>query len=84
MGPHRLIASFIERVEKTVLGRLSPDETFDIGMDTGSPVSASYTSPNPYKGRLQKVQIHLEPMDHTESDTRTIRKAEHDTDLARL
>jgi hypothetical protein len=27
------------RIEKTILGRFSADETFDVGMDTGSPVS---------------------------------------------
>jgi len=64
------------RVEKTVLGRYSADETFDIGMDTGSPVSDDYKSPNPYTGKLQKVQIHLEPMDHSEIDIKAIRKAE--------
>jgi hypothetical protein len=36
------------RVEKTVLARYSADETFDIGMDTGSPVSEDYASPNPF------------------------------------
>jgi hypothetical protein len=30
------------------LGRFSADETFDIGMDIGSPVSEDYNSPNPF------------------------------------
>ena len=71
------------RVEKTVLGRYSADETFDIGMDTGSPVSDDYKSPNPYTGTLRKVQIHLEPTDHTENDIGIIRKAERDAWFAR-
>jgi arylsulfatase len=71
------------RVEKTVLGRYSADETFDIGMDTGSPVSDDYTSPNPYTGILQKVLIHLQPTDHTENDIKTIRKAELAVEWAR-
>jgi arylsulfatase len=71
------------RVEKTVLGRYSADETFDIGMDTGSPVSDDYTSPNPYTGTLHKVLIHLQPTDHTENDIKTIRKAERDVESAR-
>ncbi len=70
------------RVEKTVLGRFSADETFDIGLDTGSPVSEEYTSPNPYTGKLRKVEIHLEPEDHTEIDIKTIRKAELAVKLA--
>src|SRR5262249_21079024 len=71
------------RVEKTILGRFSADETFDIGMDTGSPVSNDYKSPNPYAGTLRKVQIHLQPTDHAESDIKTIRKAERDVEFAR-
>src|SRR5262245_31957085 len=47
------------RVERTVVGRYSADETFDIGMVTGSPVGNSYKSPNPYTGTLRKVEIHL-------------------------
>ncbi|MCC8951474.1 arylsulfatase [Bradyrhizobium sp. Arg62] len=64
------------RVEKSVLGRFSADETFDIGMDTGSPVSDDYASPNPYTGKLLKVEIHLAPVNHTENDIKTLRKAE--------
>jgi len=41
-------------VEMTVLARYSADETFDIGMDTGSPVRDDYKSPNPYTGTLKK------------------------------
>jgi len=47
------------RVEKTVLGRYSADETFDIGRDTGSPVSADYSSPNAFTGKLKQVNITL-------------------------
>lgn len=47
-------------VEKTVPGRFSADETFDIGKDTGSPVSADYASPNPFTGKLKRVNIKLE------------------------
>jgi len=71
------------RVDKTVLGRYSADETFDIGMDTGSPVSDDYKSPNPYTGVLQKVLIHLQPTNHTENDIKTIRKAELAVESAR-
>ena len=71
------------RIEKTVVGKFSPDETFDIGMDTGSPVSESYTSPDPYTGTIRKVEIHLDPMDHTENDISRIRKVERDVEFAR-
>jgi len=70
------------RIAKTVLGRYSADETFDIGMDTGSPVSEDYASPNAFTGKLRKVEIHLEPvrLKHTELDQ--IRQIEHATALA--
>ena len=53
------------RVDKTVPGRFSADETFDIGMDTGSPVSADYVSPNAFTGTIKKVVIDLKPITPT-------------------
>src|SRR5262249_48228139 len=50
------------RVDKTVPGRFSADETFDIGMDTGSPVSTDYKSPNSFTGRIRKVTSDLAPL----------------------
>jgi arylsulfatase len=47
------------RVEKTVPARFSADETFHIGIDSGSPVSADYESPNPYRGIIKDVKIEL-------------------------
>ena len=47
------------RVEKTVVARFSADETFDLGMDTGSPVSADYLSPNAFNGKIKSVKIGL-------------------------
>ena len=47
------------KIEKTVPGRFSADETFDIGRDTGSPVSSDYVSPNPFRGKLKQVNIRL-------------------------
>jgi arylsulfatase A-like enzyme len=47
------------RIDKTVPGRFSADETFDIGKDTGSPVSMDYSSPNPFTGKLKQVNIRL-------------------------
>jgi hypothetical protein len=47
------------RIEKTVLGRYSADATFDIGLETGSPVSDDYVSPNPFSGTLRKMEVHL-------------------------
>jgi len=44
----------VESSEKLSPGPASADETFDIGMDTGSPVRDDYKSPNPYTGTLKK------------------------------
>jgi len=59
------------RVEKTEAARFSADETFDIGCDTGSPVSTDYASPFPFTGTIKKVEIKLEdekltPAEHAE------------------
>ncbi|MHC4574022.1 MAG: hypothetical protein ACYS76_07805 [Planctomycetota bacterium] len=41
------------------ISTFSLSETFDIGRDTGTPVSAKYKSPFPFKGRLDKVVVTL-------------------------
>ena len=45
------------RIEKTVPFRLSLDETFDVGEDTGTPVSLSYDIPFRFTGKLEKVIV---------------------------
>ena len=49
------------RVDKTIFGRFSADETFDTGVDTGSPVSDLYQSPNPFGGKLARIEINIAP-----------------------
>jgi hypothetical protein len=39
--------------------RTSVNETFDVGKDTGSPVSAAYDAPNAFTGTVRKVVIDL-------------------------
>jgi hypothetical protein len=70
LRPFFLLGWFGPVGPRLVLGRYSADETFDVGMDTGPPVS------EPYTGTLRKVEFHLEPMDHTENDIKAIREAE--------
>ena len=67
------------RVEKTVLGRFSADETFDVGMDTGSPVSNKYQSPFKFTGSIQKVEIDLAPANLNAQEEEQIHKAESAT-----
>jgi arylsulfatase len=47
------------RIDQTVPLRFSLDETFDVGSDTGTPVSESYDVPFKYNGRIEKVVIDL-------------------------
>ncbi len=64
------------RIEKTVPARYSADETFDIGMDTGSPVSADYASPNRFTGTLKKVDISLGASGLSGDDQKKVRDME--------
>ncbi len=64
------------RIEKTVLGRFSADETFDTGLDTGSPVSDAYQSPSRFTGKLSKVEIELTPARLGKADLEELRKAD--------
>ncbi len=45
------------RIGRTVPFRLSLDETFDVGEDTGTPVSLSYDVPFRFTGTLEKVVV---------------------------
>jgi arylsulfatase len=64
------------RVEHTVPARYSADETFDVGRDTGSPVSSEYESPFPYRGVLKKVEISLGDQRLTPEEATAIRDME--------
>jgi arylsulfatase len=61
------------RVEKTVPARFSADETFDVGVDTGSPVSADYASPNPFTGTIKNVRIELRASTLSDADEKQVR-----------
>jgi hypothetical protein len=49
------------RVEMTMSARFSSDETFDIGLDTGSPVSDQYASPFRFAGAINRVEVAAGP-----------------------
>jgi arylsulfatase A-like enzyme len=70
------------RIEKTEWGRFSADETFDVGEDTGSPVSVDYASPNRYAGTLKKVEIVTQPPNLSAADRGTLRSMEWKARLA--
>jgi arylsulfatase len=46
-------------VDRTMPGQFSLSETFDVGEDTGTPVSRDYTRDNAFSGDLDRVVITL-------------------------
>jgi hypothetical protein len=60
------------RIEKTCPGRFGA-ESFDVGMDNGSPVSEAYESPFAYAGTIKKVTINIQPSALSASDQQAVR-----------
>ena len=50
------------RVEKAITVPAGLGETFDIGWDTGAPVSEDYTAQGRFPGDIAKVEVHLAAM----------------------
>jgi arylsulfatase A-like enzyme len=49
------------RVEQTIFARFSAGETFDTGLDTGSPVSDQYASPFKFTGAINRIDVDIAP-----------------------
>jgi len=47
------------RIQKTLCCRVSSDETFDVGSDTGTAAAPDYEVPNEFKGVLRSLKINL-------------------------
>ncbi|HEY6372454.1 MAG TPA: hypothetical protein VIX37_17890, partial [Candidatus Sulfotelmatobacter sp.] len=64
------------RIPRTTPIRFSLDETFDIGEDTGTPVSEDYVDKMPFRftGTLKKLVVILEPEKLTEQEQAELRK----------
>jgi arylsulfatase len=62
------------RLDKTVVARFG-NETFDVGMDEGSPVSEAYGPPFAFPGTIRKIQIQLSPSRLSARDQQQIRNA---------
>jgi arylsulfatase len=60
------------RIDKSVPSRFGA-ENFDVGMDTGSPVSEAYEPPFAYTGTIKKVTINIAASALGESDHQTVR-----------
>jgi hypothetical protein len=70
-----------QKLARTIPFRVSADETFDIGEDTGTPVSEDYHVPFKFTGALNKVVVMLgEPALSTE-DQRTLDEQEGANEL---
>ena len=64
-------------IGQTVPTRFSLDETFDIGMDTGTPVVEDYADKMPFKftgGTLKKVVIELGQPGITANDEKKLKE----------
>ena len=49
------------RIGRTIPVRVSSDETFDVGEDSGTPVNRDYDVPFRFTGELHKVVVELKP-----------------------
>ena len=69
------------RIEKTCPSRFGA-ESFDVGMDNGSPVSEAYEPPFAYGGTIKKVTINIQPSTLSASDQQAVRDGETAAELA--
>jgi len=69
------------RIERTSPSRFGA-ESFDVGMDNGSPVSEGYQPPFAYTGTIKKLQVHIAPSDLSASDQEKVRNAERKAAMA--
>jgi arylsulfatase A-like enzyme len=62
-----------QQMDHTLPFTLQWDETFDVGMDTGTPVDdKDYQVPFRFTGKLNKVTVNLKPTGLTAEDQRTL------------
>jgi arylsulfatase A-like enzyme len=61
-----------EKLEHTIPFLLPPDETFDVGVDTRTPVDRSYDIPFRFTGKIDELTFKLGPSQLTEEDTRKV------------
>jgi arylsulfatase len=64
-----------QKLARTIPFRVSADETFDVGEDTGTPVSEDYHVPFKFTGNLKKVMIELSDNKLTAAEEEELRKA---------
>ena len=64
------------KLEHTVPFVLPADETFDVGVDTRTPVDPSYEVPFRFTGKISKLTFELGPSQLTEADQKALQDAD--------
>lgn len=64
------------QIEQTIPVRFFPDETFDVGEDTGTPVLEEYSDQMPFRftGTLKRLAVVLEPAKLSAEEQRRLHK----------
>jgi len=62
------------QIEQTIGYRMSLDETFDVGEDTGTPVSEDYKVPFKFAGRLESLTVTLADAQLTQEQLKQYRE----------
>jgi arylsulfatase A-like enzyme len=63
------------KIPHTIAFLMVADETFDVGVDTRTPISDDYEVPFRFNGKIDKLTFRLGPMQLTEDDHRALQKA---------
>lgn len=72
-----------KKFPRTIAFRMSLDETFDVGSDTGTPVSEDYQVPFDFTGELEKVTVKITEHHLTEEQLQKFREGQAKAALAR-
>lgn len=64
------------RIPQTIMVRISLDETFDVGEDTGTPVIEDYVDKMPFQftGTLKRLAVVLEPLKLSDDERNRLRE----------
>jgi hypothetical protein len=61
-----------KKIEHTIPLAMCIDETFDVGIDTRTPVNDDYTLPFRFTGKIDKLTFSLGPEQLTDADRKII------------
>ena len=64
-----------KKLEHTIAFLMPPDETFDVGVDTRTPVDRSYEVPFRFNGKIDKLTFKLGPSQLAEADRKKAQEA---------